>query len=207
MHHTDANFSIIQTRPNDEKMFPANMMVKRPQSPLSPPITKTIINLLAVVAALSSLVACSPKYNWREVHGKDASFVALFPAKPEMMSRSVNLGVEQVNMTMTAVEIDGVSFAIGSATLNDAAHADSAMEAMKKALLHNIGSPPADAPPAGNDIEVHGSREHGGEREPLLLLGHFAAQDKHVYQVIVLGREDAVLKDEAHTFLQSFKPL
>lgn len=184
-------------------MFPANTMAKTLHFPLA---AKPLINLLAI-AALVGLAACSPKYNWREVHGKEAPFVALFPDKPETMSRNVNLGIEQVNMTMMAAEVDGVSFAIGSATLRDATHANAAVDAMKKALLHNIGSQLADTPAAGDDIEAHGLRERGGERESLLLLGHFAAQDKHVYQVIVVGKENAILKDEAHTFLQSFKPL
>jgi hypothetical protein len=43
-------------------------------------------------------------------------------------------------MTMTAAEIDGVVFAVGSAQLADAAQAPAAIEAMQTAMVNNIGA-------------------------------------------------------------------
>lgn len=169
-------------------------------------LTMRLKTSLCLSFAVLTLIACSPKYNWREVHGKDAPFIVLFPDKPVSVTRSINLNGEQVNMTMTAAEVDGVSFAVGYTTLADAAHATAAVDAMKTALLHNINGKQKTDPNAANDIEALGSRDSGNGNEPLLLLGHFAAKGNRAYQVIVLGNEKAVLRDEAHTFLTSFKP-
>jgi len=170
--------------------------------------------LLFLLGALF-LGACNPKYNWREVQGKDAPFVVLLPDKPVTVTRNVNLGGASVPMTMTAAEVDGVSFAVGYVLLTDANRAPEALNAMKSALLRNINGTIKATPSANpqapatseangnNDIEAIGRRNGGGE--PLLLLGHFAAKDNRIYQVIVLGNEKAVSRDEAKTFLSSFK--
>jgi len=157
------------------------------------------------------LLACSPKYNWREVHDKTNSFVVLLPDKPVTASRSVNLGVETVNMTMTAAEVDGVSFAVGYADLSDIKLAQGALNAMQTSLLNNIHGTivPGKTTPANkdnaSDIEATGTRPGDNGSEHLLLLGHFVAHEKRVYQVIVVGSEKNVLRDEAKTFLTSFK--
>ena len=175
------------------------------------PLTKRIV-LFCTLAAAVCLMACSPKYNWREVHGKDASFVALFPDKPVTVTRTINLDGQQLPMTMSAAEVDGVSFAIGCVTLADGGNAASTLQSMKTAMLRNIqgklvtNTATQNDAAASNDIEALGFREQNGAREPLLMLGRFAAKGNHLYQVIVLGDEKAVVRDEAHTFLTSFQP-
>lgn len=155
----------------------------------------------------AALAACSPKYNWREVHGQGAPYLALFPDKPVTVTRNVNMDGQQVNMTMTAAEVDGVNFAIGSATLADGSQSPALLHTMKMAMLRNIGGKPKNADIDGSeDIEATGSRDKDGAAESLLLLGHFTAKGNRVYQVIVLGKESAVVRDEAHTFLTSFQP-
>jgi len=184
-------------------MFSANTM---PKSPHFLQTRRFFNELLCVVVALLSLTACSPKYNWREVHGKDTPFVALFPDKPVTVTRAVNLDGQPINMTMTAAEVDGVSFAIGCATLADSSQSAATLHTMKAAMLRNIGGKPKNADiDQTEDIEASGTRDKDGASEPLLLLGHFAAKGNRVYQVIVLGKETAVLRDEAHTFLTSFQ--
>jgi hypothetical protein len=163
--------------------------------------------LLWAVTALACLTACSPKYNWREVHGKDAPFVALFPDKPVTVTRLVNLDGQQVNMTMTAAEVDGVSFAVGYVTLSDASQSEITLHTMKTAMLRNIqGKTKSADMDSSEDVEALGSYDKDGTRQPLLLLGHFAAKGNRVYQAIVLGSEKAVIRDEARTFLTSFRP-
>jgi hypothetical protein len=158
------------------------------------------------------LVACSPKYNWREVRGKDAPFVVLLPDKPVTASRDINLDGMTLSMTMTAAEVDGVTFAVGYVVLADSKQAEAALSAMKTALVRNINgmvkpssNSQGQTATATNDIEASGSRNSGNSIEPLLLLGHFEAKDRRAYQVIVLGNEKAVSREEAGTFLASFK--
>ena len=43
-------------------------------------------------------------------------------------------------MTMTAVDVEGAMFAVGSAQAPDAAKAQAALAAMKTALVNNIGA-------------------------------------------------------------------
>ena len=168
------------------------------------------LRFLTISAALIALAACSPQYDWREVRGSAAPFVVLLPAKPATLSRPVNLDGVQVTMAMTAAEVGGVTFAVGSAELPDAAAAQLALLAMKKAMLGNIKGTiqseqtrgaAADGATSGTDLEATGSI--GGQ--PARLFARFAAKDKRVYQAIVLGPDKAVSRDAADTFFTSFK--
>jgi hypothetical protein len=169
--------------------------------------------LAAVCAAALTLSACNPTYNWREVRGVDASYTITLPAKPSSHARPVNLGGTQVTMTMTAAEVEGVTFAVGSAVLPDAAQAQQALGAMKTALVNNIGGtvrqekisgPPA--APTEITIEAVGTPGANTSGQPRLLFARFIAKDTRAYQVIVLGKEKAVTREAVDTFLTSFKP-
>jgi hypothetical protein len=159
---------------------------------------------LACVAFVSLVAACSPKFDWREVRGTNAPFVVLLPAKPASHTRTVNLDGLQVPMTMTAADVDGVTFAVGTAELPDAAQAARALAAMKTALVRNIGgtirqekTSVAGAVSATIDIEAS-----GGDR---LLIARFLSRDKRIYQVIMVGKESAVSREAVDTFFTSFK--
>ena len=194
-------FSAAATLSNHYSFFLSNIvMIKRS------------IPLFLLTGALF-LAACSPKYNWREVRGKDAPFVVLLPDKPVTVSRGINLDGEAVTMTMTAAEVDGVNFAVGYVVLADANRAQAALNSMKTALVRNInGTIKAPAPTspqaqtANGAIDIEASGQSSAASEPLLLLAHFEARDNRAYQVVVLGNEKAVSREEARTFLASFKP-
>ena len=159
---------------------------------------------LLMAAALS---ACSPQYDWRDYRANDAPYAVLFPAKPASQTRTVKLGELDVSMTMTAAEVDGVVFAVGSAQLADAARAPAALEAMKTALVNNIAATVTKSAASASgaqtvlDIEAKGSRSG----EPMLLIGRFIAKDKRIYQVIVMGREKNIVRDTVETWFASFK--
>lgn len=164
-----------------------------------------LVRIALTTAGLALLAACSPKYDWREVRGANAPFVVLLPAKPATQTRDINLDGLQVSMTMTAADVDGVSFAVGSAELGDATQAPRALAAMKTALVRNIGgtvsreqASAAGVVPATIDIEASGNGR--------LLLARFAAKDKRIYQAVVVGKQNAVSREAADTFLESFKP-
>jgi hypothetical protein len=167
---------------------------------------------LYTTAALA-LSACNPTYNWREVRGSGAPYSVMLPAKPALFTRPINIGGEQTSMTMTAAEVNDVTFAVGTAELSDAAKAQSALNAMKTALLKNIGgtvrqeklSGPA-AAPTEIAIEAVGTPGADTDDEQRLLFARFVAKDKRVYQVIVLGKENAISREAVDTFLTSFKP-
>jgi len=165
---------------------------------------KKISLALMLAAALS---ACSPQYDWRDYRSSDAPYAVLFPGKPASQTRSIQLDTLAVNMTMTAAEVNGVIFAVGSAQVPDAAQGPAAIEAMKTALVSNIGATvtsnksSADGKQATLDVEAKGSQNG----EAMRLIGHFIARDKRIYQVIVMGRDKNIVQDTVETYLSSFK--
>jgi hypothetical protein len=172
------------------------------------------LRFMSLLACTLALAACSPKFDWRVVRGNPVPFEVLLPAKPASMARPVDLGAAKVEMTMTAAEVDGVTFAVGAATLPDAAGAAAALVVMKTGLVRNINGSikreagdPSQAGKAGTpplEIEAVGTRTPNGPE--LLLLARFFARDARVYQVLVLGPPQKVVRTEADTFFSSFKP-
>jgi hypothetical protein len=167
--------------------------------------TATLFRNILLCLSLLLTTACSPKFDWRDVRGN--GYTATFPAKPSSLTRQVNLGGRSVAMTMTAAEIDGVTFAVGSAEMADASQAASAVPVMKEALVGNIHgrlkSEKADASSGALDVEALGSAPAGDAK--LLLLGRFASKGKRVYQAVVVGPEKNLSREAADTFLSSFK--
>ncbi|EJN00289.1 hypothetical protein [Herbaspirillum sp. YR522] len=173
---------------------------------------------LAILPLLLVLVlaACSPTYNWRQVRpqpGQGIDFVVLLPARPAHYSRPVNLGGHRVEMHMTAAQAGGVSFAVATAELGDPATAAAALDAMRNALLANIGAEPGAAarpllpgPAEGNtrSIDVDARGQAGGR--PQRLVVRLLARRTQVMQVLMLGDEKSFTDDNIETFFGSFKP-
>jgi hypothetical protein len=170
-------------------------------------ITSIKSNLGAAVAALCAaalLAGCNPTYNWRDYSSADAPYRVMFPDKPASHTRSINLDGMTVDMTMTAAQAEGVTFAVGSAAAPDAAKAQAAVAAMKTALVRNIGATvKSEKSRAPGVIDLEATGVQNGQ--PMRLLGHFEARDKRFYQVIVMGRQKAVSDEQAEMFLSSFK--
>lgn len=162
----------------------------------------------ASAAALCLLLSgCSPKYNWRDYASPDAPYRVMFPAKPATFTRTIDLDGMQVAMTMTAAEVDGATFAVGAAEAPDAARAQAALEAMQVALVRNIGATvnsqkaTTDTDHATRDVDASGTSNGA----PMRLAGHFESRGKRFYQVIVIGKADALPAEQVEQFLTSFK--
>jgi len=150
------------------------------------------------------LSACSPKYDWRDYRSNDAPYAVLFPGKPATQTRSVKLDQLDISMTMSAADIDGVIFAVGSAQLADAAQAPAAVEAMKTAMVKNINATVTSSKALdGGALEVDASGTERGQA--MRLIGRFLAKDKRIYQVVVIGPAARMDADSVETFLASFK--
>jgi hypothetical protein len=174
-------------------------------------ISATILPAIAAV----SLSACSPAYNWRDYNSPDAPYSVMFPAKPATYTRKIDLDGMQVNMTMTAAEVEDTMFAVGSGEAPDAAHAQAALQAMKTALVRNIGAKvnseksaaasgtnnQGSSSSASIDVDASGTRNGA----PVRLIAHFVARDNRFYQVVVMGKASAVAPEQTDQFLTSFK--
>ena len=165
-----------------------------------------IKQLLTASVAAAVLAGCSPTYNWRDYTSGDGSFKVLFPAKPATHTRAIDLGGIRVDMTMTAAEVEGSTFAVGTAVAPDAAMAQATLPAMRQALLRNIG--------AGDSVLDNGTKGAAlevdvvgkGNGGPVRLVGRFVAKGTRVYQVIVVGTPGAMPPEHTEQFLSSFKP-
>lgn len=165
--------------------------------------------------AASVLGACSPKYNWRDYSSPDAAFRVTFPDKPATHTRTIDLSGMKVEMTMTAAQVDGATFAVGTAEAPDADRAEAALALMKRALVSNIkatvkseksgkassATGTASARSATIDIEAVGVQNGATMR----LVGHFESRNKRFYQVIVMGRQNELSKENVEQFMSSFK--
>ncbi|MBC7502777.1 MAG: hypothetical protein H7315_20105 [Herminiimonas sp.] len=174
---------------------------------------------VAIAAVLIAVAACTAKYDWREIHGATTPYTIMLPAKPATHSRSVNLDGTQVTMVMTAAEVDGAVFAIGTAELADAAQAQAALLAMKTAMVKNIDgritrertSANAQASASttgtyqGTAIDLEAVSAQAGNGPSQLLVARFVAQDRKVYQAIVVGPEKKISREAVDTFFSSFK--
>jgi hypothetical protein len=165
--------------------------------------TLSLTTFFCAALALAVLAGCSPKFNWRDYSSTDAPYRAMFPDKPSSHTRAIDVGGMKVDMTMTAVDIDGTTFAIGSAQAPDAAQAIAALPAMKTALINNIGASIKTEKSGANTIDIDATGTRAGV--PMRLVGHFEARDKRFYQVIVMGPADQLSKDNVDMFLTSFK--
>ncbi len=96
-----------------------------------------------VLASLSVvlLAGCSPTYNWRDYTSAEGAFKVLFPAKPATHTRGIDLGGIKVDMTMTAAEVEGTTFAVGTAVAPDAALAQATLPAMRSRICCAISGP------------------------------------------------------------------
>ncbi|MBB3224462.1 hypothetical protein [Pseudoduganella umbonata] len=161
------------------------------------------LSIPLAVALATAVSACSPKFNWRDYRAADARYSVLFPAKPATHTRKVLLDGRETSMTMTAAEVDGTVFAVGSAMLADASQAEQAARAMQTSMVRNIGGSVSKEASRddGVDIEAHGANNG----RPMQLHARFVAREKRAYQVVVVGPDNAVEAENIDTFIRSFK--
>jgi hypothetical protein len=156
--------------------------------------------LLLLCGALS---ACNPTYNWRDYASPDAPYRVMFPDKPAKHTRMVDLDGTAVSMTMTAAEVEGTMFAVGSADTADAAHAQAAVAAMKTAMLRNIDARVThEQTLPGPALEVVADGGRGAR--PLHMVARFQARGKRIYQVVAIGPADHMVPEQVDQFMSSF---
>ena len=160
-------------------------------------------NLLTIFLPFSLLFmsACSPQFNWREVRNNEAPFTILMPAKAESLSKKIQLADTSLDMIMTATEVDGLSFAVGSAKLADASKATDILAAMQNGMIRNIhGEILEPAATANGVMKVQG---HVGSGD-ISMAARFVTRGNWVYQIIIVGPQKKMTPDIIDTFMNSF---
>jgi hypothetical protein len=158
---------------------------------------------LAVLAAAAALMACSPKYDWRDFRSEEAPFSVLFPGKPGVHSRDINLDGQQVKMSMAAAEVEHTMFAVGSAELPDPGKAAQAVQAMKAQMVRNIGAKVDKESTKNGAFLIEASGISNGV--PMRMQARFLSRDKRAYQVVVIGPVKEINDETVDTFMSSFK--
>jgi len=175
---------------------------------------------LAAAAALLVL-ACSPRFEWREVRS-DAGIVASLPGRPQSVTRELNVGGEPVSMTMMSTGVGPTMFAIGTArlppTVTQAPGGPGQTIAyFRDALVRNIGgtvtssaAAPLTLPPGGarkllaaEAVEAVGRAGPDGRKSRLA--ARFFIVDDQFFQVVALGAEGEIPPDVLDTFFTSFR--
>lgn len=167
-----------------------------------------IFRSATALACCLLLIACSPKFDWREVPGSAAPYAVMLPAKPATHARDINLDGRRVTMTMTGAEVDGVTFAVGSVPLDDPGQGGHALRAMKTGLVRNIEGTiieeKVSVPAEGTtmmELEAAGPLPQGRR----LLLARLIAHGNHAFQLLVVGDESKLSREAADTFFTSFR--
>jgi len=175
--------------------------------------------LIAVAALL--VLACSPRFEWREVRANDGA-VASLPGRAQSVTRELDVAGQRVSMTMWSTGVGPTMFAVGSARLPASLTADAAARAQaityfRDGLVRNIGgtvtsSTPAFLPmPAGSARKllaseaVEASGRPGADGRKSRLAARFFIVDDQFFQVVALGAEGEIPPEVLETFFTSFR--
>jgi hypothetical protein len=165
--------------------------------------------LLVLAACLASMLACTPRMDWREMPAANGQLVVLFPAKPVSATRTLPLAGQSYALTMTAARVGSAQFAAGHLEAANG-QAESAARAWAAAMLANIDAkaPPTALEPvtvraAQGALQVRGQGAIDGQ--PGRLLARFAWRDHSVVAAIAMGPASDLSEDDAQTFVTSLR--
>ena len=165
--------------------------------------------LLAMLMLMLMLAACSPKFNWRDVHNAEAAYLVQLPDKPASLRRPVQLGSQTVIMQMTAAQVDGVRFAVGAAQLPTAEAAQANVTVMQGNLVRNMGgrlnSQHNSIANSGGKVSLIDEFEAGNAS--LTMQARLVAHGTWIYEVLVAGPRATWNQEAVDIFLASFQTL
>ena len=172
-----------------------------------------------LIALTAGLLACSERFEWREVRA-DEGFAALLPGRPQVVTRTIDIGGQSAAMTMWSTGSGPTMFAVGTAQLPAAVLADpgargKAVAQFRDGLIRNIGGGQAAAltlPPlvtgarkllADEAFEAVG-RPGADGRKSRLAARVFIVDDR-LFQLVALGAEGEIPTEARDTFFSSFR--
>ena len=174
----------------------------------------------ALIAAAALLaLACSPRFDWREVRTNDGA-VASLPGRAQSVTRELDVAGQRVSMTMWSTGVGPTMFAVGSARLPaslvaDAAARAQAMTYFRDGLVRNVGGTVTSSTPvalplpgarrllASEAVEAAGPPGRDGRKSRLA--ARFFIVDDQFFQVVALGAEGEIPPEVLETFFTSFR--
>lgn len=163
---------------------------------------------------LLALSGCSPTFNWRDVRPDGTRLVLLLPCKPDQAKKTVPLGGQPAELSMSGCDVADMTFAVAVADLKDAARVGPVLAQWQAATLANMKAPPLKAgsqlapfklpgaaqAPAPVMVKAIGQRPDGTAVQGQAA---YFAQDAQVFQVVVYGKN--ISTEVADTFFGSLK--
>ena len=157
---------------------------------------------------LSSLTACNPTFNWRDVRPDSTRLALLMPCKPDKANRTVLMAGQQTELNLLSCDAGGVTFALAVADVKNAAVAADALTKWQSATLANIKAQPAPGATfklsglAGGGVMVtaNGQRTNG---QAVASQAAYFAQGSQVFQAVLYC--DKITPDVADTFFSGLK--
>lgn len=101
----------------------------------------------AGLAALM-LVACSPTFDWRELHPEGSGISVLFPCKPDRHARPVRLVGQSVTVQMLVCSAGGVTFALSFFDVGGPAAVGAMLDELGRLAVGNVGGTVTRSQPA-----------------------------------------------------------
>ena len=169
--------------------------------------------LVVLLIAVSSLAACSPALNWREIRPKDIDILLTFPCKPQQIAQEVQLAGKSVRMSMTGCATDDMTFALAHVDMHDRTLVGPAMAALHRAALQNVAGSVVHSQPAAVahaahglpdalDLQITGKSPSGKPlRERVVLF----AQGTQVFQITTFALATRYKAEAAQTFSSSVR--
>ena len=84
------------------------------------------------------LAACSPAMEWREYMLAGLPLAMSAPCRPQSHARRIDMAGRQVDMTLFACTLDGLTFALGAVDVNDPAVVGAMLATLASATVANI---------------------------------------------------------------------
>nr|WP_295084309.1 hypothetical protein [uncultured Roseateles sp.] len=152
-------------------------------------IARTCLALSLVSIAAALLGACAPTLDWREVRPEGSDAQALFPCKPELLSRPAGGAQAPGRMGLAQCKAGGASFSLSWAEVSDPAQVAPALRQMRESLAGKLAAKPGELLP----VQVAGMTPNPEAQMQTLLGAHQSAQvavftrGQLVYQAMLLA--------------------
>lgn len=102
--------------------------------------TMTSLTLRSLCIVATTLAACTPTLNWRDVRAEGSSARWLFPCRPNVQERSIALAGAPVKLTLQACSAGGLTWGLAHADLVDPARVAPALNALQAGAAANLGT-------------------------------------------------------------------
>lgn len=138
--------------------------------------------------------ACTPTLNWREVRPEGGGVRVLFPCRPSLERRSVNLAGTDLSMQLSSCQAGGATYALALVPLNEEVQTESIVSAWKLTQVQNLNAVIRED--GAWKIKNAGMRPEPTRRllvgtlpdgEPMQQAVIFFTKDAHLFQATVMG--------------------